>query len=92
MKREIAISLHNNPSHIIWCEVIRKYKTGCITFCVINGGWHGSIKDDIVTIRSKYDEVDFVPGKIIWEGTSKFHHEDYNKAIESILKQGTDHG
>ncbi|NJS14060.1 MAG: hypothetical protein HC788_04890 [Sphingopyxis sp.] len=30
----------------LWCNVLRKYPNGKVTFDVINGGWRGSIHGD----------------------------------------------
>jgi len=87
MSAHIAIGYGDAPDKVaLWCNGVRKHKSGTVAFSVINGGWNGSITLDgtlKVTVTG-----DLFPGaRILWEGTAPFSPDDYNLAIGWIEEQ-----
>ncbi|HPG02924.1 MAG TPA: hypothetical protein P5256_06385 [Beijerinckiaceae bacterium] len=54
-------------------------------FTVVNGGWSGSIKDGVITIRQTKDRR---AGFVVWRGELPPHcRDDYEEAISWIDAQ-----
>jgi len=66
----------------IWCDHNGLDEDGAIRFSVINGGWDGRFKDNMVYVE--YTKSYF-PGHLVWAGSAK--GRDYNKAISWIQEQ-----
>lgn len=71
----------------LWCEGTPKpRKDGSIRFYVINGAWHGVLRDGLV-LAERYPDRTW-PGALLWSGdVPRPHGGDYNSAIAWIDAQ-----
>lgn len=79
-----TIAIGRNSQVSIWCNNIREYNNGTITFDVINGAWSGTLKDGLIYIKGEK----IAEGEVLWKGICP--HDDYNEAIPWIQEQVDD--
>lgn len=70
----------------VWCEHRGYDAEGWEKFFVINGHWHGRIKDGVVRVDGMDNEH---PGEVLWRGAvpSAFQKQSYRDAIPWIQEQ-----
>lgn len=65
----------------LWCDIDSIDEDGTIHFNVINGGWNGTFKDNMVHVNYTNNDI---PGLLVWAGHAKFNVSYYNEAIGYI--------